>query len=75
MPKITLEAARVNAKLTQAELAKKMGVSRETVFAWENGKREMRAAYLCMFCSITGFDVRDIILPEVSTLSVPEEAE
>lgn len=73
MPKITLEAARVNTKLTQAELAKKMDVSRETVVAWENGKREMRAAYLHMFCSITGFNVGDIILPEVSTLSVPEE--
>lgn len=64
---ITLEAARVNAKLTQVELADKMGVSRQTVIDWESGKREMKTAYLYMFCGITGFSEDDIILPERST--------
>ena len=73
MPRITLEAARVNTKLTQAELAEKMGVSRETVFAWENGKRQMRTAYLCLFCQITGFHVDDIILPETSSFNGQEQ--
>lgn len=73
MPKITLEAARVNTGLTQVELAEKMGVSRESVVAWENGKRDMKAAHLFKFCQITGFDYNDISLPKVSTLSVPEE--
>ena len=35
---ISLEAARVNAKMTQAEAAKEMGVSRQTIINWEKGK-------------------------------------
>lgn len=67
MAKISLEAARVNTKLTQAELAEKMGVSRQTVVDWESGKREMKTAYLYMFCGITGFTEDDILLPIKST--------
>lgn len=33
---ITLEAARVNARLTQAEAAKKLGISRQTLINWES---------------------------------------
>ena len=67
MAKITLEAARVNTGLTQAELADKMGVSRSTVIDWESGKREMKTAYLYMFCRLTGFSEDDILLPVKST--------
>ena len=67
MAKISLEAARVNANLTQAELADRMGVSRATVIDWESGKREMKTAYLYMFCGITGFSEDDILLPVKST--------
>ena len=67
MTKISLEAARVNAGLTQEELAQKMGVSRQSVFDWENGKREMRPVYLYMFCGITGFTEDDILLPKITT--------
>lgn len=67
MAKITMEAARVNAGLTQAELAEKMGVSRATVIDWESGKREIKTAYLYMFCGLTGFSEDDILLPVKST--------
>lgn len=67
MAKIPLAAARVANGLTQAELAEKMGVSRETVVAWENGKTTMRAAYFYLFCKVTGFSEDDIILPIKST--------
>lgn len=67
MAKITLEAARVNAGLTQAQLAEKMDVSRQSVIDWENGKREMRTAYFYLFCQLTGFSTDDILLPEKST--------
>ena len=35
--RITMKAARVNAKLTQKEVAEKLGVSRATVMHWEKG--------------------------------------
>lgn len=72
MPRITLEAARINSKLTQAELANKMGVSRESIIAWESGKRKMRTPYVYLFCQITGFSANDIILPEESILTEPK---
>lgn len=67
MAKISLAAARVNAELTQEQLAQKMGVSRQTVIDWENGNREMRTAYFHLFCIITGFSEDDIFLPVKST--------
>lgn len=63
---IPMVAARVAKGLTQAELAREMGVSRETVIAWENGKRDMKASYFYALCKITGFSEDDIILPKKS---------
>lgn len=34
---ISLEAARVNANMTQAEASKALGVSERTLWAWEHG--------------------------------------
>lgn len=65
MGQISLEAARVNANLTQAELAEKLEVSRKTVIAWERGKKRMKAAYLYAFCQIVGMNEENIRLPEV----------
>ena len=64
MAKIPLKAARVAANLTQEELAERMSVSRASINNWENGRAEIKPAFLCMYCQITGFDVDDIILPE-----------
>lgn len=41
--KISMAAARVNAGLTQKQLADICGVSEATVISWENGKRVPRA--------------------------------
>jgi hypothetical protein len=38
--KISLAAARVNARLTQREVAKKLGVTTNTIVAWEKSRRE-----------------------------------
>ena len=73
MAKIPFNAARVAAGLTQQELADKMGISRSTVNDWETGKREIRTAYLYLFCSITGFSEDDIILPNIATKSREKE--
>lgn len=67
MAKITLAAARVNKGLTQTELAEKMGVSKQSVFDWENGKREMKPAYFYLFCRIVEMREEDILLPKITT--------
>lgn len=67
MARIPMNAARVAAGLTQEKLAEKLGVSRQAVINWENGKTEIKPAYLYAFCHITGFDVDDLILPKMTT--------
>ena len=69
MSKISLAAARVNANLTQEEMASKLEVTRQTYQAWESGKARMKTAYFIAFCHITGFTVDDIFLPNESTES------
>ena len=69
MVKITMEAARVNAGLTQQELADKMGVSRSTVINVENGYSEVKPIYLYAFCHVIGLTEDDILLPIRSTES------
>jgi DNA-binding XRE family transcriptional regulator len=69
MSRISLAAARVNAKLTQEEMANKLGITRQTYAAWESGKTDMRTAYFIAFCQITGFSTDDIFLPNESTES------
>lgn len=67
MVKISMEAARVNAGLTQEELADKMGISRSTVINMEKGHVEVRPLYLYAFCHVVGLPEDNIILPEKST--------
>lgn len=74
MVKLTMEAARVNAGLTQQELADKMGVSRSTVINVENGYTEVRPVYLYAFCHVIGLSEDDILLPIKSADSGLKEA-
>lgn len=67
MARITMEAARVNAGLTQQDLADKMGVSRTYVNAVENCRMELKTWYLLAFCQLTNMSVDDILLPTEST--------
>lgn len=67
--KISLAAARVNRNLTQAELAEKIGVSRQAIFDWENGKRAIRPVNLYAICKALDVTVDDILLPETITKS------
>lgn len=61
--KISLAAARVNAKLTQEDVAKEMGVSKNTIVNWENGKVEMKPAQFKMYCMVVGAPEDIIFLP------------
>ena len=69
MAKITMEAARVNAGLTQDQIASKMGISRGFYNNIKTGKVEAKPVYIYAFCQITGFSTDDIILPSESTKS------
>lgn len=66
---ITPAAARVNAGLTQTELAEKMGVTKQTVINWEKGYIVMGVAQLCLLADITGVPKDYIFLPNNSTKS------
>ena len=63
--KITLAAARVNAGMTQEDVAKKMKVSKFTIMNWENGKVAMKPAQFKMYCYIVGAPEDCISLPAV----------
>ncbi len=64
MPKITLEAARVNAGLTQKELAEILGVSRTTVVNWEKGNTEPTISQLKKLSELSGIPMDFIFIPE-----------
>ena len=52
--RISLEACRVNAKLTQSEMAEKLGVTANTVSNWESGKSEPNLSQLRAISEISG---------------------
>lgn len=56
MPQITLKAARVNAGLTQSEVAGKLKISTGTLKNWEKGKtfpKQPQIEALCELYSVT----------------------
>lgn len=59
MPKISLKAARVNAKLSQAEAAAKIGIAVSTLKNWEAGKTFPNQPKIERLCEVYGisFDV------------------
>jgi len=66
---ISLAAARVNAGLTQEEVAKIMHLNKQTICNWEKGKVIPKQAQLEMMCKIYDIPVDNIFLPIKSTLS------
>ena len=65
---ISLAAARVNAGLTQADVAKKMQLNKQTIVNWEKGKIIPKPAQLEMMCKIYRISTDNIFLPQKSTL-------
>ena len=63
--KISLASARVNAGMTQENVAKEVGVSKNTIVNWENGKVEMKPAQFKMYCEVVGAPEDVIILPKI----------
>lgn len=63
MPQISLTAARVNAKMTQAEAAKNIGICKETLISWEKGKTTPRYDQLSKLCVLYNMPIDYIFLP------------
>lgn len=61
--KISLKAARVNANLSQEEVAREMKKSKVTINNWENGKTEIDYGNLNELCRLYSVTMDDILLP------------
>lgn len=64
MPKISLEAVRVNAKKTQKEWAKLLGVSNATVVNWEKGNTEPSLSVLRKMSELSNIPMDFIFVPD-----------
>ena len=60
MIKISLRAARHNARLTQKEMAKRLGVSNSTLCNWENGLSFPDAPHIDKICELLGLSYDDL---------------
>lgn len=69
MLQISLKAARVNAGLTQKDVAKAVDVDVSTIMNWENGKSSPRAPQIVALSELYGIPIDNIFLREKSTLS------
>lgn len=67
--KIKMATARVEAGLTQGQIASLMKVSKNTIVAWEKGKIIPKPAQFEMYCRLCEFSPDDIFLPERLTIS------
>lgn len=62
---LTLKAARVNAGLTQKELAKQMGISEPTLIKWEKGDgKDIKLGEFEKLCKILKLDTNQLIFLE-----------
>lgn len=74
--KIKLNAARVNAGLTQEDVAKQLKVSKNTVVNWEKGKSSPDIAKGKALAKLFGMSVDDLIfLPDDCALSTADGKE
>lgn len=55
--KLSMSAARINAGFKQDEVAEKIGVTRETLSAWEVGKRIPRVDQAYAIATIYGLSI------------------
>lgn len=67
MYQISLEAARVNAKMSQKEAATALGVNVSTILNWEKGKTSPDADKFKELCAIYGCPIDLIFLEKKFT--------
>lgn len=61
--KISLAAARVNAGMTQKDVAKRLNVTAQTVRAWETGKTAPKSAVLLALSQIYAIPAEAFSVP------------
>ena len=67
MGQITLKAARINAGLRQTDAARLIGKTKNTIAAWESGRRSPKFVDLLDLCRVYGIEIDDIFMPENQT--------
>ena len=60
MVRMSLKAARVNAGLTQKEVADSLGVSNKTVCSWEKGNTFPSVCYIDKLCKLFGISYDEV---------------
>lgn len=65
--RISLAAARVNARLTQEDVAKRMKIGKRTIINWEKGTVMPSFADINLLSDIYGIPIDNIFLPQKST--------
>ena len=63
MPQISLEAARVNAHMTQPEWAEALGVRTTTIVSWEKGRTEPTLSQVRKISELSGIPMDFIFVP------------
>lgn len=63
--RISLAAARVNAKMTQDDVAKAMHVTKQTIVNWENGRGEPRILQARELSELYNIPLENIFFEEV----------
>lgn len=66
MPQISLKAARVNANMTLADVAEKMGVAKQTISNWEQGKTEPKISQMEELSKLYSLSSDFILMPTKS---------
>ena len=66
IPRISLAAVRVNAKMTQKEWAEYIGVDLSTISNWESGKTEPNVTQLRKMSEASKIPMDFIFVPEQS---------
>jgi transcriptional regulator with XRE-family HTH domain len=63
-PKIKLNAARVNAGLTQTEVARKLNRNKQTIVNWEKGFTEIKVNDLLALSELYGIPIEYLEIPQ-----------
>ena len=63
-PKIKLNAARVNAGLTQTEVARKLNRNKQTIVNWEKGFTEIKVNDLLALSELYGIPIEYLEIPK-----------